>query len=209
MKKYFKNILFTFIIISFADSIIASEIPTDEKENKLSINLALLTGLWAPLGNNKVLGNHPEFELNIGIEYAKFQINMNGAFRFLKMERYILLEEDNVLYATNDYLSSIFGFDVFLSAFKNLNHNIGSTIGVSYEKIEILTDKKYAIGKNISIETLNYIFGVKYFYFFNNNSFILSQINYNLVDNFIPVGPNFSGHALNIKLGYGISFSMD
>ena len=163
---------------------------------------ALISGIWVPQDNTKLLGNHPVFGFLTGYRKSLIFIDLTLIFRFSDSEnKYQYLDDENLI-LTNHYFGGYLGLDLGNTVINLSNHKLDFRIGFGYDGFDANKKKE---DDHISISSVNYNCGFDYRYHLKKYSpfFVGLQFRYNIVDYENKGGTDFSGNSLSFRIFIG------
>jgi hypothetical protein len=168
---------------------------------------SLYSGIWIPLSNAKILGNHPIIGIELGCRYKKFNYNLSMNIKFSRsQDEYLIVLEDSVR-KTNYFFGGYIGLDVEREIVKSNSNEIDLLIGIGYDGFSTINNNtsddnpNNDVGK--SINSLNLNTGLGYRYKFKNHTYFGLRAKYNFVNYKNSGGSNLSGNTLTIILAFG------
>jgi hypothetical protein len=179
----------------------------DKYINLPEFHWSLYSGIWIPLDNAKILGNHPLLGFEAGSKCKKFSYNISINLKFGRTaNEYLIVLKDSIR-KTNYFLGGYIGFDVERELLKIRNNEIEIRLGIAYDGFSTLqvntNDKNPDNDEGRSINSLNLNAGISYKHNFKNNKYIGIRGKYNFVQYKNTGGTNLSGNTITIELVYG------
>ncbi len=179
----------------------------DKVRSQIDYNFTFLSGIWIPLGNASLLGNHPLLGLQLGIHSQKMTYNLALAFKFLRSKNEYAILRDGNMDTTDTFFGGYIGAGIERGIFKFKNNEIDLLAGIGYDGFQSVNvntaddDPNNDVGH--SVNSLNTNFGLGYRHFFVNKSYIGLQGKYNFVNYINRGGTNIMGDNITISFVVG------
>ncbi len=163
---------------------------------RLRLHYALVSGLWVPLGSNRILGDKIEIGGQFGIRWHRFGLDLTLAGRFLKArEPYVVKYQGSL--RTTDHFSAVYSgvgptFELFNS--RKFQSELFSDVG--YTDFDVIDSGRYSVTGT---------FGGSFRWFINKPvaQYLGLQIRYSIVKFDSGGGSDLSGNALSVDLILG------
>lgn len=173
------------------------------------INMALFTGLWIPMGNKSILGNHPKLGFIMGLGSKKLSLDVVMNMRYFNSPNYFQIEKFDSIYTTNSFLGGLFAIQLNGQLFHSQKTQILLSAGVGFEgfsseEIQDPKDPDETIGLGINSTNMN--FGLIFRRYINYITYWGIECRYNIVDYENVNGSDLSGNSMSIRLVYGFNF---
>ncbi len=170
-------------------------------------NVALLSGVWIPSGNTKILGTHPSLGFQIGGRSKRSELDLTMQFRFIKSsDNYYVFRSDS-LYAVDHFSGGYIGLDYTFYFLHTTDLEIGAIAGAGYDGFDIAdptyNDHSDDHLKPYAINGLNLNAGLRFKYFFNPGSYLGLAIKYNNVSYGNSGGSDLNGNAVSVDIAIG------
>lgn len=165
-------------------------------------------GMWHPIGNLSLVGDHPDLGLEYGKRNGKNQLDMSIYVRFLDADQiYYVSREDGVVDSTDDFVDFYIGFDYsrFLSRLGPIE--LWAVAGLAYEGMTTVDDlPKDGQDRKVIIGTLNGNVGLATKIYLNKYQtwYLGFYGRFNAVNFNTRAGTDLSGNVITygIKIGY-------
>jgi len=182
----YKYIFLTLIIISNA-------LPSEPNAES---GIGILSGLWIPTGDAKLLGVHPVAGVNLSFRKEKISLRLELQIRFLQSRdtySVLFLGEDK---NTRAFLGGFYGIFTEYDFLQYPSTSFSLLAGIGIDNINScsINDNKYImqdIGKSI---------GISYKYYFNNRFYIKPHLLYTFVYYPNPNGTSLKGNTVSLLL---------
>ena len=170
-------------------------------------NVALISGVWLPSGNAKLLGVHPSLGFQVGGRSKRNGIDLTMDFRFINAANtYTFLRKDS-LYSTKHFLGGYIGLDYTRYIVHTTNFELGLTGGIGYDGFDVTDEPKYDDRKDdtkpYTIGCLNLNAGLRFNYYFNPNFYIGIGGKYNKINYKNTGGTNLHGNTISLDFFIG------
>ena len=167
-------------------------------------NFAFLAGIWIPMGDLSLLGNHPSLGFQFGARDNSNQLDITLQFRFSKSASPYTIERKNALYESDNYFGGYIGIDYTRYLVNKLNFDLGLLGGIGYDGFDITSSNyDYDYLKPLSIGSFNANGGFKLNYYFTTSFYIGLQARYNVINYVNHGGTSMNGDAFSIDLIVG------
>jgi hypothetical protein len=169
---------------------------------------SIMTGLWAPTGNLRLLGTHPSVGISLGIRNNKNEYDLVWSFRFLHPTpgNYTYVRNDT-LHTSNYYDGGYIGFDYTRYVIRKPHFELGWVSAIAYDYFSVASgfgtsSSDYQPGP-INVGSFDFSNGIRVKYFFHRASFIGLVAKYHLIHYDNAGGTDLSGDAYTIDLVFG------
>ena len=167
-------------------------------------NYAFLAGIWIPMGDLVLLGNHPSFGFQIGARDNRNQLDLTFQFRFSNSANYYTIKRNNGYYDINNYFGGYIGLDYTYYLVNKINFDMGVLAGIGYDGFDITSSNyNYDDMKPLSIGSFNANGGFKLNYYLSTSFYIGLQARYNFINYVNHGGTSMNGDAFSIDLILG------
>ncbi|HEV8507954.1 MAG TPA: hypothetical protein VGQ53_21270 [Chitinophagaceae bacterium] len=167
-------------------------------------NYAFLGGIWIPIGDLSLLGNHPSFGFQFGARDNSNQLDLTLQFRFSKAANTYTIKRNNGYYDLNNYFGGYVGLDYTYYLVNKLNFDLGLLGGIGYDGFDITSENyNYDDLKPLSIGSFNANGGFKLNYYLTTSFYIGLQARYNFINYVNHGGSSMAGDAFSIDLIIG------
>lgn len=176
-----------------------------EKRRSLANNRSINVGMWIPTGNLQTLGAKPEIGAQIGRRYRRFGGDITALFRFLDAKHEYLVEHNDSLYRTDNFLGIYLGGGPVLRAHSSWSTSFEIFSEAGWGGIMALAADDIKAKNADYMNSFNCNIGLtlrKYFGAFHTQ-YIGIQARYNIVDFDTNGGTNLSGDAVSINFIWG------
>jgi hypothetical protein len=174
------------------------------QRNGFRTNYAFLGGIWIPMGDLALLGNHPSFGFQLGARDNSNQLDITLQFRFSNSSTYYTIKRNNSYYDLNNYFGGYIGLDYTYYLVNKLNFDLGVLGGIGYDGFDISSsDYNYDEMKPLSIGSFNANGGFKLNYYLSTSLYIGLQARYNFINYVNHGGTSMNGDAFSIDLIIG------
>lgn len=186
---------------SFADILQENE---KAQRNGFRTNYAFLAGIWIPMGDLTLLGDHPSFGFQLGARDNSNQVDLTLQFRFSNSANYYTIKRNNAYYDINNYFGGYIGLDYTYYLVNKLNFDLGVLGGIGYDGFDITSSNyNYDEMKPLSIGSFNANGGFKLNYYLSTSFYIGLQARYNFINYVNHGGTSMNGDAFSIDLIIG------
>jgi len=167
-------------------------------------NYAFLGGIWIPMGDLSLLGNHPSFGFQFGARDNVNQLDLTLQFRFSKSANPYTIKRNTAFYDLNNYFGGYVGLDYTFYLVSKLNFDLGLLGGMGYDGFDITSDNyNYDNMKPLSIGSFNANAGFKLNYYLTTSFYIGLQARYNFINYINHGGTSMAGDAFSVDLIIG------
>ena len=167
-------------------------------------NYAFLGGIWIPMSDLSLLGNHPSFGFQFGVRDNDNQFDLTLQFRFSKSANTYTIMRNGGYYDLNNYFGGYVGLDYTRYFVNKINFDVGLLAGVGYDGFDITSDNyNYDYLKPLSIGSFNANAGFKLNYFLTTSFYIGLQARYNFINYVNHGGTSLNGDAFSVDLIVG------
>ena len=166
-------------------------------------NYAFLAGIWIPMGDLTLLGNHPSFGFQLGARDNRNQLDLTIQFRFSNSANYYTIKRNDVFLNINNYFGGYVGLDYTYYLVNKLNFDLGVLGGIGYDGFDITSSNNYDELKPLSIGSFNANGGFKLNYYLSTSFYIGLQARYNFINYVNHGGTSMNGDAFSIDLIIG------
>jgi len=174
------------------------------QRNGFRTNYAFLGGIWIPMGDLALLGNHPSLGFQLGARNNSNQLDITLQFRFSKSANYYTIMRNTAFYDINNYFGGYVGLDYTYYLVNKLNFDLGLLGGIGYDGFDITSSNyDYDELKPLSIGSFNANGGFKLNYYLTTSFYIGLQARYNFINYVNHGGTSMSGDAFSIDLIIG------
>jgi hypothetical protein len=186
---------------SFADILSENE---KAQRSGFRTNYAFLAGIWIPMGDLRLLGDHPSFGFQLGARDNSNQLDLTCQFRFSNSASYYTIKRNNAYYDINNYFGGYIGLDYTFYVVNKLNFDMGVLAGIGYDGFDITSSNyNYDEMKPLSIGSFNANGGFKLNYYLSTSFYIGLQARYNFINYVNHGGTSMNGDAFSIDLIIG------
>ncbi len=162
------------------------------------------TGYWAPLGNNKLIGNHPSIGIGMGFYWNSYLFDLTVMYKMGdSKEQYIVNYKDSLI-ETNDFHGLYYGAEFGKRFFRNMHHEFDLLAGIGGEGFTVTNDDGEE-GETYNCLNINFGIGYKYYLRDYSNTNLNFQIRYNIVDYNTDGGTDLSGNTISLRVVFGFS----
>ncbi len=170
-------------------------------------NVAFFTSSWRPRGANRLLGNHPEFGMQVGGEGRRWRSDFIVSYRFSSSKNRFVVDSLGTLVSTDEFNSWFIGLD---GGYKFLDTKLFSAdifVGLAYDVLLSVTKdvdpKEYVNHRSLAASV-----GLRQRVFLNQKSgwYLGGMVRYSVVNYGNPRGTDLSGHTLTFSVVTGWSF---
>ncbi len=167
-------------------------------------DLTLYSSAWIPLGNNAVLGVHPELGFQLGIKYSGWLADISLALRFGQAKQEYLVNYKGNIVSTKHFLGGFIGIDGGRELWRNSRHEVDALFGFGYDGFDAIQNGNNS-SDNRSINSLNINGGIGYRYYLSphGSDFVGFAVRYNVVHYATDGGTDLSGNTITLRFTYG------
>jgi hypothetical protein len=176
-------------------------------------NVGVDMGLWIPTGTLNLLGSHPSIGGRIGGRSDRILFDYLLGFRFISSPNNFVVQKDDSLYLSHEYLAWYTGLDFGIKLLKKNKHELDLMMGTGYDEISILfvdgQNNNPATTKSISSMYANAGFAYR-FYFYNGvikerqrRRYVSLQARYSVANYHNDGGTPMTGNTINVGIIYG------
>lgn len=193
---------------SYSESILAQEYEnTVEKYVDMSeFHMSLVSGIWIPTGDLKILGNHPQFGFQMGAKHKKMNYDITLIITFLNSPNEYYgrrKKSDKSLELTNHFFGGHIGFDVGRDIYSKNGHEIQLTGGIALDGFDVFEEDEDKGYESESTFTYNLSLGLGYRYYIRDSFYIGLSAKYNFVDYSLSNVIDFTGNPITVQLIVG------
>jgi len=186
---------------SFANILAENE---KSQRSGMRTNYAFLGGIWIPMSDLSLLGNHPSFGFQFGVRDNSNQLDLTLQFRFSKSANTYTIMRNNGYYDLNNYFGGYVGLDYTHYLVNKLNFDLGLLGGVGYDGFDITSENyNYDNLRPLSIGSFNANAGFKLNYYLTTSFYIGLQARYNFINYVNHGGTSMSGDAFSVDFIIG------
>ena len=179
---------------------------TDERLQPAFV-ATLISGVWLPSGNAKILGAHPTIGFQFCGKNKRNELDLTMQLRFANTPNNYYVFRSDSLYALNHFFGGYIGLDYTHYFIRSTNFEAGLTAGIGFDGFDIADppthDHRKDYLKPFSINSLNLNTGLKINYYFNPNLFIGIAAKYNKISYGNKGGSSLSGNPISIDFIIG------
>lgn len=198
VKEIRKN---TMMYPAFAQTLRANE---TAQRTGFRTNYAFLGGIWIPMGDLSVLGDHPSLGFQFGGRDNSNQLDFTLQIRFLNSANTYTIQRNNGYYDLTNYFGGYVGVDYTRYFVNKLNFDLGLFGGMGYDGFDLTNSKEnYDELKPLSIGSFNANAGFKLNYYLTSTFYVGLQARYNLINYVNHGGTSMAGDAFSIDLIIG------
>jgi len=170
-------------------------------------HIAFLSGLWVPLGENKLLGNHPELGFMVGTKVNKYLVDLTLLFRFLQSSAKYKTRYKGDLINSDHFLGAYIGLDLGYEIYRNTKYEFDLIGGFGYDGIDVVksSSKNSDDGKTLHSFNMNAGLGYRYYFSEYSSEHLGLEARINRVDYDNKGGTNLSGNTVSIRILYGLA----
>lgn len=170
-------------------------------------HFSIYSGMWIPIGNISIVGNHTIFGFQGGLKSKRILIDGAIEFRFGNSPNTYFVEKNDSVYNTTHFFGGYFGLELGYELINYKSHEIDVLTGSGWDGFDVLSigDKNDPDRVTKTINALNFNFGIGYKKYFKNKSYVGIDAKYNLVNYQNKNGTDLAGNTLTIRLKLGIS----
>ncbi len=175
----------------------------------LEYHMSALVGIWMPIGNMSLLGNHANFGYQLGLRVEKMTYNITMAFKNFKTDDDFFIIDNGQINTTNKFFGGYIGIDIDREIYSCRRSQFDLLAGIGYDELTSHSRKKDNNNNNVkspSINSLNINIGIGYKYFINKYWYVALQGKYNFVNYKNNGGSDFSGDVITITILTGTFF---
>lgn len=96
-------------------------------------------GMWSPLGENKVLGNHIDLGMAWRMRWRRFDFGAMLAWRLIKSTDEYFVGHDDAVVGTDHFFGIYFGPEVGIEALRIGHHSLGILLGAGLDGFEAIS----------------------------------------------------------------------
>ena len=207
IQKVLEKLLFNVSFIKKTSSYRKNHYPTGYSlfgSNNLFNDLYTYVANWVPVGKNKVLGNHPEIGIGIGIDKNHFAASLLIGIKFLSSKNYYYVYHEEQLLKTNHFFGGFIGGDFKYKLYRGTTYSFNLLGGLGFDGFDAITKTKEHNAKSINSFNLNTGLSVSYVFKKLYSPYLDFQVRYNFVDYDTNGGTDLSGNILLIRLVLGL-----
>lgn len=155
-------------------------------KKQLSIHYTIFGGSFAPTGNARYLGSHPEFGFSIGAATRKFTYDLRFAFRWGSTDQpyhYSLYGYDTI--ATTYYFGGMMGLDVFYQLAGDDRLQLLLLGGMAIDGFDTApfdNSYYYYYDNYYSVIAFNFNLGIMCRFFITRQTYLFAAFRYNFVN---------------------------
>lgn len=168
---------------------------------------SLMSGVWLPSGNAKILGAHPTIGFQIGGKKKRNELDLTMQIRFLRTPGNYYVVRNDSLYPLNHFFGGYIGLDYTYYVLHSTNFEAGLIASVGFDGFDIADPPTHDHSKDylkpFSINSLNLNTGLRINYYFNPNFFIGIAAKFNKINYGNKGGSNLSGNPISIDFIIG------
>ena len=170
-------------------------------------HFSIYSGIWMPMGNASILGNHPLIGFEGGLKQKRWMLDALVEFKFLRSPNTYLVVKDDSTFTTDHFFGGQIGLSGGYELLRYQSNEINLLGGIAWDGFDALSIGEVNDPDRITktINALNLNLGIGYRKYFRDKSYIGIDTRYNFVDYRNPGGTDLDGHTLTIRLKYGLS----
>jgi hypothetical protein len=174
--------------------------------NKEGWGIALMSGIWIPTGEQKILGIHPELGFQSGIKKAGYSAQFTLIIKFLNTPNQYLakrVHSNDSIVPTNQFVGPYIGMDFGKSIIEFNKSELQFLIGIGFDAFTALDPLSDAYSRYEDVRSYNINFGLRYNYFFKSqHSYIGIEPKFNFVDYSLTGVTALKGNFISVRFIY-------
>lgn len=177
-----------------------------QQRNGFRGSFTVVSGIWMPTGNAKILGNHPNIGVQFGSRDNRNEIDFTLQFKFNKTVQPYTVKRNDVLYDRNYFFGGYLGLDYSRYLISSTKFEAGVIGGLGFDGFDIAnSDQSYDYLKPTSINSFNANAGLRLSYFLSPTFYLGLISRYNFVNYGTGGGSNLNGDAVTIDFVLGFN----
>lgn len=179
----------------------------NEIESEYVPYITVVVGMWSPLGNAAVLGNHPEIGFSLGAMKYRYSVDLTMVLKFVSSsDPYVVIHQNvpkTTKYFFGGYIAGQFGYDII----QQRDFDISALTGIGYDGFDAVAASNSYANDGTSINSLNINVGAGARVYLDEfrGSFLNFEVRYNFVNYSNTGGTDLSGDAVTFRVGYNFS----
>ena len=176
-----------------------------EHQRGKGLHVALITGIWMPQGNNKLLGNKAETGIIAGSRGAALQIDFTLFWRYLRAKNEYRYFDSRDQIDTKRFIGAYCGLDFSYQLLYRGNSQIDVLCGIGYDGFGGKNANSAEDQDQHHVESLNFNIGFRQKLFLSHchDWYIGIQGRYNWVKYGTHGGSDLSGNTISLELIIG------
>jgi hypothetical protein len=168
-------------------------------------NWALISGIWIPFGELKIMGNHPQIGFQFGVKHRKMNYDLSFIFTTEESRDYFYVKRpsgDN-MELSHRFFGGYLGLDIGRDILCINAHELQLNGGIALEGIDVLEENK---NKNLPpafVWSYNFNIGLGYRYYFANSMYLGIKLKYNVVDYTLNKVIDYNGNTFTLHFMIG------
>ncbi|HPB05908.1 MAG TPA: hypothetical protein PKV50_07045 [Prolixibacteraceae bacterium] len=173
--------------------------------NYSEFHIALLSGLWIPTGELKVLGIHPEIGLLSGWKKKKMNYDLAFSMKFCDTPKpyWATRHGKTSPEQTQMFIGGYFAFETSYDLISHKKHSLQLATGIGIDGFDAFRSDSLMNLEAASTNTFNFNAGFSYRYFYKKNTYIGARVKYNIVDYTRSGVIDLTGNTLSFQVVIG------
>lgn len=176
--------------------------------NKQGLQAALISGIWIPTNDQKILGIHPELGFQAGTKTPEWSIQFSLILKFMKTPTPYYAKRvttSDSLELTQAFAGAYIGVDLGRTLFTSKHSELMLLSGLGFDAFTALKPNESIEGSgNEDVRSYNLNAGVGYRYYFKNGTHLGVEAKYNIVDYAHTGVTTLKGDFISVRIIYGI-----
>lgn len=177
----------------------------NEQNRKTQFHAALLSGVWVPMDNAKLLGTHPTIGFKVGLKRNKFLFDAVFSFRVGPSGNMYQVVQNDSLVSTDYFLGGYIGGEFGYELFKTRHSELDVVVGLAYDGFDAIKSDPDDDTKYVGFDSFNFNYGLAYRFYYNHFSYLGLDGKYNLVNYKNVGGTNLAGNTVSVTVSWGFT----
>jgi len=168
-------------------------------------NWALISGIWIPCGELKIMGKHPQIGFQFGFKHRKMNYDLSLIYSSEESRDYFYVHRPSVdtPELSHRFFGGYLGIDIGRDILYINNHELQITGGIAVEGIDVLEENKYEKLLPAFVWSYNFNIGLGYRYYFANSMYLGIKLKYNVVDYTLNKVIDYNGNTFTLHFMIG------
>lgn len=165
-------------------------------------HIGILSGIWSPTGNNRVLGNKASIGFQAGIRPNRFGVDFVMQLRFLKAKEEYEVYDEGQLRKTDHFFGGLIGIDMSYELIRFKRFSLDFQTGLGWDGFDAIDQKD----NSKTISSLGLSVGVKPRIFVDKQKtkYVGILVRYSKVNYYTNGGTDLSGNTISFNIVVGL-----
>lgn len=174
----------------------------DVRKNQFRKSYGIIPGIWCPVGNLKVVGNHPFLGAQIGARSPHFQLDLSLHIRFLEARQLYYFK--GLPDSTRTYSGAYLGAEFIYYPVVTMRTDLGVVTGFGGDLFDPEDFDSENSNGSLSFDCFNFNTGIRFNYYIMQSLYFGLEGRYHLLNYKNDFGTKISGNAFtwNFIIGF-------